>query len=47
MIKRFSMAAIMNAGVFASERGTRNLVAISANLREEILCPLPFGIGLL
>jgi hypothetical protein len=47
MIKRLSMAAIMDAWIFAPGRGTTNLGAISANLREDTLFPLPFGIGLL
>jgi hypothetical protein len=42
MIKRLSMAAIMNAGIFAPARGATNLGGFSANSTMAILCRLPF-----
>jgi hypothetical protein len=47
MIKRLSMAAIMNAWIFAPARLTEDLGAISANSRDTAKCPLPFGIRVL
>jgi hypothetical protein len=47
MIKLLFIAAIMNAGIFAPERGRDVLGAISANLGEDTRFPLPFGIRLL
>ncbi len=47
MIKRLSMAAIMNACVFAPASCAMNRGEFASNLPMAILCPLPFGHELL
>jgi hypothetical protein len=47
MIKRLSMAAIMNAGIFAPASCATNLGEFASNSTMAILCPLPFQSELL
>jgi hypothetical protein len=47
MIKRLSMAAIMNAGIFAPAFCATNLGGFAWNSTPATLCPLPFQSDLL